>query len=137
MPNDASGVFRPAQDVTYRRRILVVDADPALYGLIEEWLTADGYQVMSTQGYSGINGERIDLAIIDSPFPRSGGLDWLKRIADKNPGTPVLALSSSFFAGVESTGAVARSLGVAAVLPKPLKRDALLMAVRKLLPAVV
>ena len=45
----------------------------------------------------------------------------------------MIALSSNFFPGVESTGAVARELGVAAVLPKPVTREALVAAVRRVL----
>jgi CheY-like chemotaxis protein len=48
--------------------------------------------------------------------------------------TPVVALSSNFFARVEANGAVARALGVDAVLPKPLAREALIAAVRTLVP---
>jgi len=38
-----------------------------------------------------------------------------------------------FFSGVECRGAVARALGVASVLPKPVTHDALIGAIRPLL----
>jgi hypothetical protein len=44
----------------------------------------------------------------------------------------VLALSATFHASVECTGELARSLGVAGVLPKPLRRETLIAAVRNL-----
>jgi CheY-like chemotaxis protein len=112
-------------------RILVVDADPALLGLLEEWLGEQGCLVVAEGGDPQHDG--FDLAVVDIPFPRQGGTNVLKRIASEHPGTPVFALSSSFFARIESCGAVARTLGVARVLPKPLARDALVAAVRKLL----
>jgi DNA-binding response OmpR family regulator len=142
MRNDLSGKRRPEQgapvnvqeNAAHAGRVLIVDADAALYSLIEEWLAADGYKVIAAQGNGGgVVRDQIDLVIIDIPFPRNGGLALVQRIAADYPRTPILALSSNFFAGVESSGAVARTLGVSGVLPKPLKRDALLAAVWKLL----
>ena len=114
-------------------RVLVVDADSALFGLIEEWLGAAGHRVTSHNAGDGSARARVDLIVVDIPFPRQGGLDLLRRVAAEHPGTPIVALSSTFFAGVGSHGAVARTLGVAAVLPKPVKREALIAAVGELL----
>jgi len=111
-------------------RVLLVDADPALQGLLEEWLAADGCAVEA--GRSGADG--FDLIVVDIPCPRQGCSEGLKAIAEAHPRTPILALSSSFFPGVDTTGAVARALGVAGVLPKPVTRGGLLDAVRRLLP---
>jgi DNA-binding response OmpR family regulator len=111
-----------------RVNILVVDADPALQDLLEEWLTAQGWSVTR-------EGNPVDLIVVDLAHPLRSGQDVLRRLAAAHAGTPVLALSSSFFPSVAANGAVARTLGVAAVLPKPLTRDALVAAVRHTLPA--
>jgi DNA-binding response OmpR family regulator len=111
-------------------RVLLVDAEPALAGLIEEWLVPQGYRV--SQDAAAEPADAFDLIVVDIPFPRCG-LQRLRRIASEHPGAPVLTLSSSFFAGIASAGAVARSLGVAGVLPKPLARESLLAAVRAVL----
>jgi DNA-binding response OmpR family regulator len=113
-------------------RILVVDADPALLGLLEEWLAGQRCQVLADGGDAAAQ-DCVDLAVVDVPFPRHGGLCQIKRVAERHPGVPILALSSNFFAGVASSGMAARALGVAAALPKPLSREALLAAVGKLL----
>ena len=112
-------------------RILIVDADPALFGLLEEWLAPQGWQAVQ----EAAAGERFDLVLVDVAFPRQGGIDVLKRVLVEHAATPVLALSSGFFEHVESGGAVAHALGVAAVLPKPFNRDILTAAVRQLLPS--
>jgi len=113
-------------------RILVVDTDRALLGLLEEWL--DGCAVVSDEDRAaGPNGGRFDLLIVDVPNPKHGGVEWLHALAARHPGTPIIALSSTFFPGVASTGGVARTLGVACVLPKPVARESLLSAVRGLL----
>ena len=113
-------------------RVLVVDADPALLGLLEEWFEEQGLSVVA-DGTDEAAGNAFDLAVVDVPFPRQGGLCLLQRVAERHPRVPILALSSNFFAGIADTGVVARALGVAAALPKPVNRDALLAAVGKLL----
>jgi CheY-like chemotaxis protein len=116
----------PARDA----RALVVDADPALAGLIEEWLEGRGCRVVAADEEASAPRGPYDLIVIDVPFPRQS-VEQLKRIAERHPGTPILALSSSFFAGAGS--ALARALGVARVLPKPLTQEALIGAVDTLL----
>lgn len=123
-------------------RVLVVDADPATQSLLEEWLTEHGCQVQSRRSEDNarpcegqacqVNG--FDLALVDVPFPRQG-LAQLERVALAHPGMPIVAMSSTFFGSVACTGAVARMLGVAGVLPKPLRREALINALSTLLSA--
>ena len=112
-------------------RILVADADCALYGLLEEWLAGTGYELAGACAPGEPDRDGYDLIVVDVPFPRAD-VDVLKMLRQEHPGTPIIALSSSFFPGVERTGAVARDLGVAAVLPKPLTREALLGAAQRL-----
>lgn len=78
-------------------------------------------------------GASLDSAIVDVPQPRSGGTQALRLIADRHPGTPILAVSSAFFPGIEHCTAAPRMLGVDAVLAKPMSREALLNQVRRLL----
>ena len=113
-------------------RVLVIDADRALIGLLDEWLGELGCSVV--HGFTGDSAGRFDLAIVDVPYPRHGGVDLVGRVAARHPATPILALSSTFFARIECHGPVARALGVACVLPKPATREALTNAVRNLLP---
>ena len=113
------------------RKVLVVDADPALLALLDEWLADHGCDVVHERNSDGA--DDFDLVVVDIPSPRHGASNVLRRIAQDSPGAPILALSSSFFAGIEASGPVARWLGVAGVLPKPVTRDALIDAVDRLL----
>ena len=106
-------------------RILIADADPALCGLLEEWLAEAGCRLVERDP---------DLVIVDLPLSKETGARLLREHAAWHPGKPLVALSSNVFAGVEADGAVARTLGVHAVLPKPLAREALVRALRSLLP---
>jgi DNA-binding response OmpR family regulator len=117
------------------RRVLVVDADPALLGLLEEWLGGQGCRVVPDGAGGDSERNDFDLAVVDVPFPKHGGLSLLKHVAEQHPGVPILALSSNFFAGIANTGMVARALGVAGALPKPVTREALLAAAGRLLDA--
>ncbi len=119
------------------RRVLLVDVDRGLVELIEAWLVDEGFavaQAASCMVQASDPVGRVDLAILEVPFPRQGGVDCARRIGSRFPGVPILALSSTFFAGVESDGPVARALGVDRVLAKPLSRDSLMRAVHRLLP---
>lgn len=118
-------------------RVLLARVDRALIGLLECWLTAEGCRVIDepadAPADAPVSAEPVDLVIVDVPFPRQGGVDWVRRVASRHPSVPILALSSTFFAGIECYGPVARELGVACVLPKPTSRDALTRAVRRML----
>jgi CheY-like chemotaxis protein len=106
-------------------RVLVVGADPALAGLLEEWLAEAGCRIVDDEPH---------VILVDLHLPRQAGAGAARALRARHPGTPLIALSSGFFAGVEANGAVARTLGVEAVLPKPLTRQALIAALRKVLP---
>lgn len=109
---------------------MLADIDPVFEPLISQWLRDEGVQVLAdAPGPS----QRVDLLLVDLPFPRQGASPRLQALARANPGTPVLALSPTLLPGVPLRGDVARQLGVAAVLPMPVTRDSLLAAVRGVL----
>jgi CheY-like chemotaxis protein len=111
----------------------VVDADPALFELLQEWLAGNGCAVCSEASHGPGAAAHADAIIVDVPFPRHGGLGTLRRIEAEHPATPIIVLSPTFFTSIDSEGTVARKLGVAAVLPSPVRREALIEAVARLL----
>ena len=114
-------------------RILVADADCALFGLLEAWLAGCGCTLAGACGVDEPAAGGYDLIVADIPFPRQDGADVVKALQQEYPGTPIVALSSSFLPGVEASGNVARDLAVASVLAKPVTREALMAAVRQAL----
>jgi DNA-binding response OmpR family regulator len=114
------------------RRVLVIGADRATVELLNEWLADHGWHVAEAQSESDTDPGPYALFVVDVPFPRRGLSQPLQRLASRHPGTPILALSATFHSSVECTGDVARVLGVAGVLPKPLQRDVLINAVQTL-----
>jgi CheY-like chemotaxis protein len=111
-------------------RVLVLDGDALTQSMICEWLDADGWQVQepTTDQAAG----DLDLVVVDLPFPRAGSFDALQAIRREYPGVPLIVISSTVFANVGCSGPCAQSLGVSGVLPKPVSRDALIGAARRL-----
>jgi len=112
----------------------LVDTDATQRDLLGQWLATLGCSVVPEPAAGGEPPPDADLVIVDVPFPRQGGVDLVRRIAAQHPTTPILALSTNFFSGIECCGPVARTLGVDCVLPKPATREALATAVRLVLP---
>lgn len=109
--------------------VLLVDADPLLACLLEEWLAAEGLATHTVPPAGGASACR--LVIVDLPYPRRGGVDSIREVASRHPGVPIIALSPTLFSSVESCGTVSRALGVDCVLAKPTTRERLLSAVRR------
>ena len=112
-------------------RILVADADCALFGLLEAWLAGCGCTLAGACGVDELAADGFDVILADIPFPKQDGQGVVKALQHEYPGTPIVALSSSFLPGVEASGSVARELGVASVLAKPVTREALVTALRQ------
>jgi CheY-like chemotaxis protein len=121
---------------TQRPKILVVDADAATQGLIQEWLTEHGCDVVAGTSATRAPEAPFDLALVDVPFPKNDGCARIHDVSEAHPDTPIVAMSPTFFSSVECQGHVARALNVAGVLPKPVRRDALIAAVDRLLGTV-
>ena len=105
----------------------MAEADCAFVGLLKEWLAALGRVLGRTDEAPA----RYDVIVIDLPYPRDEGLDMVNALSREHPGTPIVALSANLLPGVDPCGCVARELGVACVLPKPVTQEVLMAQVRK------
>lgn len=114
----------------FSHRVLVLDSDALTQSMISEWLDADGWQVVEP-AIDQAAGD-LSLVVVDLPFPRAGAFDALRAIRQEYADVPVIVISSTVFATVGCSGPCAESLGVSGVLPKPVSRDALIGAVRRL-----
>lgn len=117
-------------------RVWLVDLDPAVAPMLAEWLAEAGIDAARADGTGDAPlpiGEPAGLVVVDLRFPRQAAAARLQAVALAWPRTPILALSGGFFAHVEAGGALARTLGVAAVMAQPVERAPWLAAVRRLL----
>jgi len=79
------------------RRVLVVDDDADIRGLVQELLERAGYQVLTApdgrEALKLLYGERPDLVILDAAMPVLDGWQTLERIRDLSD-VPVLMLTA-------------------------------------------
>ncbi len=129
MPHSDTPVRSPAADGG--ATVLLVDVDAMLTGLLREWLVPQGIAVRNER--DAVPGARYDLLIVDLPFPRQDAARRVERVVHEHPDTPIIALSAAFFPSVSCCGAMACTLGVVGVLPKPVPRADLLNLVQRLL----
>lgn len=102
-------------------RVLVVEDDPSVRGLLHTLLTAEGYLVSAApDGISGLvaaSSHRPDLIVLDLVMPDLGGARVLQELgADARlAGVPVLVVTGR----VEAVPALRARLGEQRVLAKP------------------
>ena len=114
-------------------RILVVEPNDLILGLLQRWLGEAGYTVVvgtvPTLSEAVGEGREPDLIIIDVPTPRRAEniIEGVRQVH----ASPILLLSARFRRGTGSSVSLARELGVRNVLPKPFTRGELLSAVRE------
>jgi DNA-binding response OmpR family regulator len=110
--------------------IVLYEEDGLMRALLREWLTEAGYGVREA-GLS--RGGPADLVIVSVFMPKHAGANRLREIQAAHPGTPLIAISGQFRAGLSDCGATAQTLGAHRVIAKPLTRGDLLKAVRAII----
>lgn len=125
------GTDQFAHPAEQRPRVMIVGADGPMFELLQAWFEAAAFVVTRR---AEDDGRPLDLVIVELAFPRLGGVDSIRLVANQHPMVPILVLSSTFLAGIDCCGQVAKALGVACVLPNPVSHQALMQAVRRVLP---
>jgi DNA-binding response OmpR family regulator len=109
--------------------IVIYEEDDLMRSLLEEWLTGAGYRVLRGTANGAPNPSDPDLVIVSVYMPKHAGTRLIDEIRAAHPGTPLIAISAQFRAGLSTAGPTAQSIGVAQVIAKPLTRAALLGAI--------
>jgi CheY-like chemotaxis protein len=110
-------------------RIVIIDEDDLMRGLLSEWLTAAGYAVREGRLHEPPAGDGADLVIVDLYMPRQAGAEVVRTVQQRHPGIPLIAISAQFRPGLDSSWWAARALGVRYLMAKPFTREDLLAAV--------
>ncbi|MGB6488091.1 MAG: hypothetical protein WBE91_14520 [Steroidobacteraceae bacterium] len=116
--------------------IAAYESDDLMYGLLCEWLGGAGHAVGDSSRTHGRQTPRADLVIVSVSGPKRAIDLMMHCVRSVHPGTPIVALSSQARLGLSSNGALARELGVARVMAKPLARRELVAAVNDILAGV-
>jgi CheY-like chemotaxis protein len=119
-------------------RILVIDDEPAVRGLLKRALTAAGHEVvLAANGQEALTqllSEPVELVVTDIYMPVQEGLSTIRELRNRFPELPIIAMSGMPLAH-EVLG-IAESLGVKACLKKPFPTAELLRAIEKVLPGL-
>ena len=123
---------RPAPGAAGERSpcVLVLESDRAIRALVSEWLAMAGYGFMDGRelGVSSAVAQ-CDLVLVDVRAPLQSARETIEGLALAMPYASIIAMSADALAnGRSASEAVARELGVAAVLVKPFDRVALMQA---------
>jgi len=118
-------------------RIILIDDDETLCEGIAFILKDEGYSVMNTsdpaKGMELIDRNIFDIALLDYKMPRMTGVDFLRKIKEKNPATKVFIVSGRpFIEKVLSEENVSHL--VEGVIKKPFREETLLEAVKGACP---
>lgn len=87
------------QTSSTRRTILVIEDEPLMLGLLDRFLSRQGYRVLTaSDGELALEAYRrhksaIDLVLLDVGLPRVKGLDVLLKMKSENPDIRVIVAS--------------------------------------------
>lgn len=118
--------------------ILVVDDDPIQREIASEFLRGNGFEcVTAADGEVALEQMRLapaDVVVLDMIMPRKEGIETLREIKNRWPGTPVMMISG----GTRAMGATpllgtARALGADAVQHKPLNEEIFIAQICRLI----
>lgn len=114
-------------------RVLLIDDDVELTGLLREYLERDGFEVAAVHdGQSGaqaaLSGSH-DIVVLDVMLPRLNGIETLRRIRERSR-VPVLMLTAR---GDDVDRIVGLELGADDYVPKPCTPRELVARVRAIL----
>ena len=119
--------------------ILVVDSDAATRIVVRTLLQDAGHEVVEAEdGAAGMwrMGQRVpDLVITELYMDGMEGIEFLRRVRETWPSEPVLIMSSRSRKGASSVMLMAKLLGAAGLLDKPIIERELLEAVGAVLAA--
>jgi two-component system response regulator PilR (NtrC family) len=115
-------------------RILIVDDEEVLRDVLDAVLRREGFDVVSAssgeEALSMLDGEEIDLIILDVMLPGISGIDTMRAIRISNPYLPVIIITA--FSSID--GAIeAMKQGAFHYIPKPFKNEEVVLTVNKAL----
>ncbi|HEY8849217.1 MAG TPA: response regulator [Thermoanaerobaculia bacterium] len=133
-PHNPGGVRRVA-DVD-RKRILVIDDDLPLRGMLAAALRQHGFQVLlagdGAEGQRAMTIHHPDVILLDLAMPNVNGWDFLQRLQETGHlgSVPIIVVS----AHLRTDPKAVLQMGVSAILPKPFSLPELIDLIEHLSP---
>ena len=119
-----------------RKRVLVIDDDMPLRGMLAAALRQHGFQVLlagdGAEGQRALNIHNPDVVLLDLAMPEVNGWDFLQRLQETGRlgQVPIIVLSAHL--RVEPQAVL--KMGVSAILPKPFNLPELIDLIEHLAP---
>src|SRR5688572_9268031 len=115
-------------------KILIVDDEEVLRDVLDVVLRREGFDIVAAasgeEALSVLDGEEVDLVILDVMLPGISGIDTLRAIRISNPALPVIVITA--FSSID--GAIeAMKQGAFHYIPKPFKNEEVVLTVNKAL----
>lgn len=119
------------------QRILIIDDDEPIRKLFRKILEAESYEVIeASDGNKGIQLYRkdpTDLVITDIIMPEKEGIETIIELKKDFPDVKIIAVSGGGHVEAESYLEIAKKLGIAEALTKPIKNEELVQIVAEIL----
>lgn len=119
-------------------RILIIDDDECMRYSLRRILEAEQYSVLEAcdgdEGIKTFRAHDVDLIVTDILMPEKEGLEVISELRNDPEKPPIIAISGGGERGNLDFLEVAKVMGAAAVLPKPLNIKRFLQVVSDLTP---
>src|SRR5436189_4105252 len=119
-----------------KKRVLVIDDDLPLRGMLAAALRQHGFQVLlagdGAEGQRALNIHHPDVVILDLAMPNVNGWDFLQRLRETGHlgSTPIIVVSAHLRIDPQAV----LQMGVSAILPKPFNLPDLINLIEHLSP---
>jgi two-component system alkaline phosphatase synthesis response regulator PhoP len=94
----AESASRAVAPAIAREKLLIVEDDPAIQRMINDYFRHDGYEVITANdGESGARmalSDRPTVMILDLMLPKLDGLSVCRQVRERNPGLPIIMLTA-------------------------------------------
>jgi CheY-like chemotaxis protein len=115
-----------------KRKIMLVDDDPAIRQMLARLLAGEGYDVLlAVNGREAVEVVRvaeIDLVLLDLNMPGMDGWETYEQLAGESPLLPIVVITAR-----PNQSFTALAAGIGALLEKPLDLPKLFLTIRDLL----
>jgi DNA-binding response OmpR family regulator len=116
------------------RRILLVEDDPTLLGLLSRQLEKKGYEVQTArdglEALVCLDKSSVDIVVTDVIMPRVDGFEMMQEIRRRWPSLKIIAMSGGGYCGAGVYLDLSLRFGAVQVLEKPFTFEALLELLR-------
>ena len=119
-----------------KKRVLVIDDDLPLRGMLAAALRKHGFQVLlagdGAEGQRAMNIHHPDVVLLDLAMPNVNGWDFLQRLRETGHigKTPIIVVSAHLRVDPQAV----LQMGVSAILPKPFNLSDLINLIEHLSP---